>query len=44
MSKRGMPGRGLWLPLQASISTVYLAVRTSHEWIEAISRPLSGWE
>ena len=43
MSKRGMPGRGLWLPLQASTRIVCLPVRSSQEWIEVISRPLSGW-
>ena len=42
MLKRGIPGRGLWLPLQASTRMVCLPVRSSQEWIEVISRPLSA--
>jgi len=39
MSKRGMPGRGLWLPLQASTRMVCLPVRSSQEWIDVITPP-----
>jgi hypothetical protein len=42
MWKRGMLGRGLWLPMQASIRMVCRGVRTSQLWMLVRTWPPAG--